>query len=171
MKKILSVFLACLVFVSAFGCLALAADGYKETYAISLDEETGKRMNIVPVKYPFEKNEDGSFVTLDSFYAAEGDDFYFLIVPVGSYLPDQTTRYKAYPQTIYVDIIKGREGPGVELNPDAEGVYCIENVTEDMVIMAYNLQEESLAWVKDFLLDFGNFFINLITWFFGLFKG
>lgn len=170
MKKVLSVFLACLMLVSVFGCIALADDAYKKTFAISLDEETSVRMTVIPVKYPVEKNEDGTFVTEDSYYAAEGSNFYFVVVTNGSYAFDQTTVLKAYPESIYVDIIKGREEPGIALVPDADGVYCLENVTEDMIITAYNLQDKSVAGIKDFLLNFGNFFINLINWFFGLFR-
>ncbi len=170
MKKIISVFLASLMLLSVFGCLGFAADGYKNTYSVNLEEETANRMIIVPVKYPVEKNEDGTFVTEDSYYVAEGDNFYFVVVPNGSYAFDQTTMLKAYPESIYVDVLQGRDAPGTVLSPDADGVYCLTNVTSDTVVTVYNLQDESLASVKDFLMNFANFFLNLFNWFFGLFR-
>lgn len=174
MKKIISVILACLMLFTAFGCIALAADGYTAAYTVSLDGGSAERMTIVPVKYPVEKNEDDSLVTLDSFYVAEGGDFHFIAVPNGSYRFDQTTCIKAFPESLYVDIIEGNEykadSPyGKIIEPDKEGVYTVSGIHEDTVIKVYNLQEDSLSDVKDFLLNFAQFFINLIKWFFGLF--
>ena len=43
--------------------------------------------------------------------------------------------------------------------------YC---VTEDIVVGVYNVSDESISDVKDFLFNMFNFFVNLIKWFFGL---
>ena len=47
------------------------------------------------------------------------------------------------------------------------------NVTEDIVVKVYNVSDEAIGGVKDFLFSMFKFFENLIRWFFALspFKG
>lgn len=183
MKKVLSVILAALMLISVCGVLAYAADDNAPTrsYTVTLDSDTAQRMSIISVKYPLEKDEDGNYVTA-SPYVAEGGDFHFIIVPKGSYRFDQTTTVKIFPETFYTDLLNGKDYTTAQTpdgsteyiwdyiyQPDADGVYTISGVTEDQVIKVYNLQEDSLSDIKDFLMNFAKFFRDLITWFFGLF--
>ncbi len=42
------------------------------------------------------------------------------------------------------------------------------NVSEDIVVKVYNVSDESIGNVKDFLFSMFKFFENLIRWFFAL---
>ena len=42
------------------------------------------------------------------------------------------------------------------------------NVTEDIVVKVYNVSDDSIGNVKDFLFSMFKFFENLIRWFFAL---
>lgn len=187
MKKFLSCFIALLMIISGFAVMASAADSYTKAHAITVAEESAKKIQLIPVEFPVEKDENGNpvFVPLDTSYVADGSDFHFILVCKGQYAFDQTTRVKVFPTSKYLDIIEGVEyedystetndqvkyktstGYGI-IEPDADGVYTIPAVAQDSCIYLYNYQEESIASVKDFLLNFYRFFLQLINWFFGL---
>lgn len=168
--------------------VAYAADGYVKAHTVTVAEDSAKKIKIIPVKYPLEIGEDGMPVAIDGSYVADGEDYHFIITTIGGNAFDQSTKVRAYPTSRYIDIIEGKDfefidktpdgkvidkaydpiaGYGV-LSPDKDGVYTITAVNQDLTISTANLQTKSIAGVKDFLLNFFQFFINWMKWFFGL---
>lgn len=174
--------------IMSLGCVAYAADGYTKAHAITVAEDSAKKIRITPVKYPLELDEEGFPVTIDGSYVADGEDYHFIITTIGGNAFDQTTKVRAYPTSRYLDIIEGVDFEFIEktpdgkivdkpydpvsgygvLSPDKDGVYTITSVNQDLTISTANLQSKSIAGVKDFLLNFFQFFINWMRWFFGL---
>jgi hypothetical protein len=168
MKKIIAIILSVLTLALACIPVAFAADSYTKAYSITtLDEQAGQ-FTI--------KNVDGT-----SNYVNEGGVFKFTIEYEGSYQPNDTTCYRAFrAATYYTDIINMTEDniadftfDGTDkLIPDENGVYTLgteaAGVTEDIVIVAYNLTNKNGSWIINLLTRMGQFFTDLINWFFGL---
>lgn len=154
MKKTIAVLFALVLAFSALSLTAAAADGYTKVYSVSVAPKCESMITITPT---------GSVP-----YAKEGEAFSFTVSTVGDYTFDQTTVIKVVPVSYATDIIKGEGDAAYIVYPDANGVYTISSVTEDMYVYASNLQTGSLASVKDFLFNFFYFIINYIKWFFGL---
>ena len=166
MKKIIALLLAalCLFCLTAPAFAAGAEDGATGAYTVTVAENSYDKFKIVPV------TDDGT-QTDETIYVKEGESFRFRIEFLHAFDQDQTTRFKAYPaKRYYADVIRDSVDPeyGVVLKPDGDGVYTLDNVTEDIVIEAYNLDDGSFPWLKDFLFDMFNFFKRLFQWFFGL---
>ncbi len=165
MKKIICVLLSALLLCSfAAFAAAAAGDGVTGAYTVTVAEDSAGKFKIVPIV-------DGEEVAEGKVYVKEGDSFRFKIEYLSEFSPDQTTRFRAFPaKTYYPDVVQDSVDPqyGVLLEPDADGVYTLDSVTEDIVIEAYNLNGGSFPWLKDFLLDMFNFFKRLMQWFFGL---
>lgn len=130
----------------------------------------------VMIFYKNDLDVDGALLMLEtdsplvptSCYARDGRDFVFALAAVGSYRFDQTTCIKTFPAGYETQILQG-EILGETLDPDADMLYTIPAVSCDTVIQAYNIQPDSISNVKDFLMNMGKFFRDLIIWFFGLF--
>ena len=156
MKKLLAIILAA---VTAFSCLSLvafAADGaYTDSYFVAVAPDCERKLAITSLS--------------DTNYVVEGGTFKFTAEPVNGYVFDQTTVLKVANTHYEADVVLGVESEyGYIIYPDADGVYTIENVEEDLYIYVANLEKASFADLKDFLLNMFNFFLNTIKWFFGI---
>lgn len=164
MKKIISVLLAALMLCGAFSAVSFAADdeeiGYTAAYTISIADWNDGEVELIP--------EEG--YTAD---VQKGNDFRFRLETYNGYNFDKTTVVKVLPAKTYApDLVLTNldAGYGVNLTPDENGVYTIDSVDEDLVIVVYNLQKGNLPEVKNFLYDLFHFFLRLFQWFFGLDK-
>lgn len=169
MKKVLAVILAAVMCVMCAVPAVLAADGsYTKAHSVTTLAEQSKMFTIVPVD-------------ADSNYVADGGTFKFKIEPTGGYEENDTTCYRAFAaDSYYVDIINGNEDNIAEftfdgrdhLIPDENGVYTIgtaqKGIDRDIVIVAYNLVNNGGSSIINFLTRLGQFFADLINWFFGL---
>lgn len=169
MKKVLAVILAAVMCVMCAVPAVLAADGsYTKAHSVTTLAEQSKMFTIVPVD-------------ADSNYVADGGTFKFKIEPTGGYEENDTTCYRAFAaDSYYVDIINGNEDNIAKftfdgrdhLIPDENGVYTIgtaqKGIDRDIVIVAYNLVNNGGSSIINFLTRLGQFFADLINWFFGL---
>lgn len=169
MKKALSVILAVVMCVMCTVPVALAADGsYTKAHTVSVLGEQQRMFRIVPVDS-------------ETSYVADGGVFRFKIEMLGSYAENDTTCYRAFAaDSYYVDIINANEEnladftfDGTDrLVPDENGIYTIgsaqKGIDRDIVIVAYNLVNKGGSSIINFLTQMGQFFANLINWFFGL---
>lgn len=157
MKKILSVLLAVMMFFSCVGIVAYAAedDAYTKSYFVAVAPDCAQKLAITSVS--------------GSNYVIEGGTFQFTAESVNGYVFDQTTVLKVANTHYEADVVFGVDSEyGYIIEPDANGVYTIENVNEDLYIYVANLEKASFADLKDFLLNMFNFFLNWMKWFFGL---
>lgn len=155
MKKTIAVILAVLAVFSCLSLTAAAADSYTKSYFVAVAPDCEDRLQITSLS--------------DSNYVIEGGTFKFTAEAVNGYMFDQTTVLKVANTSYTVDMILGEESEyGYIIYPDADGVYTIENVSEDLYIYAANLDKASFADLKDFLMNMFYFFLNLMKWFFGI---
>ena len=162
MKKILSVFLAALMIFGVFSAVAFAEDdiGYTAVYSVEVSDWNAGQIVITPV--------EGY-----DYYVEAGQEFKFTVTTINSYAFDQSTVIKVLPADTYApDLIFDNldVGYGEILTPDEDGVYTIDHVDENLIVAAFNLQQGSLPWVKDFVLDLLHFLLRVFQWFFGLSK-
>ena len=159
MKKIVSILL---VVILAFSCLAVIG--------AAAEENDGSFAEICSVMAAPESSEKIRVVGVDgSNYVKKGESFSFKIEILDDYVIDQTTVFKVANTHYAADLVlKGEKEYGYVIEPDANGVYTIENVEKDLYIYACNLEAESFASLKDFLFNMMNFFLNLMKWFFGV---
>ncbi len=157
MKKFLAVILAAL---TVFFCMAPAVfaaedDPYTKSFFVNVAPDCQEKLAITSLS--------------GSNYVIEGGTFQFTAEAVNGYVFDQTTVLKVANTHYEADVVLGVESEyGYIIYPDADGVYTIENVEEDLYIYVANLEKASFADLKDFLLNMFNFFLNLMKWFFGL---
>ncbi len=156
MKKIFAVLLAVITVFSCFALMAGAEDGaYTKSYSVTVAPDCQSKLAITSVS--------------GTNYVIEGGTFSFTAEAVNGYVFDQTTVLKVANTHYEADVVLGVESEyGYIIYPDADGVYTIENVSEDLYIYVANLEKASFADLKDFLLNMFNFFLNLMKWFFGL---
>lgn len=157
MKKILALILAVTAIFSCLSLVAFAADegSYTKSYSVTVAPDCTDKLALTSLS--------------GAAYVAEGGTFRFTVEAVNGYVFDQTTVLKVANTDYYVDVMTGVENDyGYIIEPDADGVYTIENVTEDMHIYVANLEKESFASLKDFLLNMFNFFLEAMKWFFGI---
>ena len=169
MKKVLAVILAVLMCVMCAVPVALAADGgYTKAHSVSVLREQQNMFTIIPV-------DSGTN------YVADGGVFRFKIAMKSGYALNDATCFRAFAaDTYYVDIINANEENMADftvdgtdrLISDENGVYTIgsaqKGITCDVVIVSYNLVNQSGSSIINFLTQMGKFFTNLINWFFGL---
>lgn len=156
MKKILAIVLAV---ITVFSCVSLVAsaadDAYTNSYFVEVAPDCASKLAITSLS--------------GTNYVVEGGTFQFTAEAVNGYVFDQTTVLKVANTHYSADVVLGVENEyGYIIYPDADGVYTVENVEEDLYIYAANLEKASFADIKDFLLNMLNFFMNAIKWFFGL---
>lgn len=157
MKKLLSVLLAVVCLFSCLSLVAFAADddAYTNSYFVSVAPDCQDKLAITSVS--------------GSNYVIEGGTFKFTAEAVNGHVFDQTTVLKVANTHYEADVVLGVDSEyGYIISPDADGVYTIENVTEDLYIYVANLEKASFADLKDFLLNMFNFFLNWMKWFFGI---
>lgn len=157
MKKLISVMLAVIIALSCCSLMAFAADGdnFTNSYLVSVAPACAEKLAIESVS--------------GSNYVVEGGTFQFTAEAINGHMFDQTTVLKVANTHYEADVILGVESEyGYIIEPDAKGVYTIENVEEDLYIYVANLEKESFADLKDFLMNMMNFFLNLMKWFFGV---
>lgn len=156
MKKILAIVLAVITVFSCFSFAVFAADDvYTKSYFVSVAPDCQDRLALTSVS--------------GTNYVIEGGTFKFTVEAVNGYVFDQTTVLKVANTHYEVDVILGVESEyGYIIEPDANGVYTIENVSEDLYIYVANLEKASFADLKDFLMNMFYFFVDVIKWFFGL---
>ena len=156
MKKILSVLLAVLLLGACLiPAFAAADEGYTQIYTVRVASAYAKMIEIEPV------GEDNT--------VKQGDSFRFAVKYLGSYLPDVSTKIKAYPAS-YPHDLYFRDDDTTEcytLTCDELGIYTIENVQEDMYIVALSLQEKQFSNLKDMLFSFLN---SILEFFRKIFK-
>ena len=159
MKKILSVFLAVLVLMSAFGMIAAAVgeSGYIPVYTVSVNGDSAGKIDIIGLEDP-------------NNTVVHGRPFYFTVEYLGGYRPDSTTVIKCYPASYMPDLVVTPEDSTeiTTLTPDANGIYTIPSVTEDYYVGVYNVSTSQFASIKDMLVSFYNAFIALIKRLFNL---
>lgn len=168
MKKVLAVILAAVICLMCAAPAALAADGYTKAHSVTVLKEQQKMFKVVPVDS-------------DTNYVTDGGVFRFKIEMIGSYAENDATCYRAFAaDTYYVDIINANEDNMADftvdgkdrLIPDENGVYTVgsaqKGITCDIVIVSYNLVNKGGSSIINFLTQLGQFFTNLINWFFGL---
>lgn len=157
MKKILAIVLAV---ITAFSCLSLVAfaaeDGaYTNSYFVAVAPDCENKLAITSLS--------------GSSYVVEGGTFKFTADAVNGHVFDQTTVLKVANTHYEADVVLGVESEyGYIIYPDADGVYTIENVQEDLYIYVANLEKASFADLKDFLMNMFYFFLNMMKWFFGI---
>lgn len=156
MKKFLAVLLAVITALSCFAFVASAADdAYTKSFFVSVAPECEEKLAITSLS--------------GTNYVIEGGTFQFTAEAVNGYVFDQTTVLKVANTHYSADVILGVESEyGYIIEPDADGVYTIENVSEDLYIYVANLEKAQMADLKDFLMNMFYFFLNLMKWFFGL---
>ena len=157
MKKTIAVLLAVLTVFSCFGFAVCAAENnpYTKSFFVSVAPDCQDKLAITSLT--------------GSNYVIEGGTFQFTAEAVNGYVFDQTTVLKVANTHYEADVVLGVESEyGYIIYPDADGVYTIEGVSEDLYIYVANLEKASFADLKDFLLNMFNFFLNLMNWFFGL---
>ncbi len=156
MKKILAVVLAVITVFSCFSLAVFAADdAYTKSYFVSVAPDCQDKLAITSLS--------------DTYYVIEGGTFKFTAEAVNGYVFDQTTVLKVANTHYEMDVVLGVDSEyGYIVEPDADGVYTIENVQEDLYIYVANLEKSSFADLKDFLLNMFNFFVDAIRWFFGI---
>ncbi len=156
MKKLLAIVLAV---IAAFSCLSLVAfaadDAYTNSYFVAVAPDCENKLAITSLS--------------GSNYVIEGGTFKFTAEAVNGHVFDQTTVLKVANTHYEADVVLGVESEyGYIIYPDADGVYTIENIQEDLYIYAANLEKASFADLKDFLMNMFYFFLNTIKWFFGI---
>ena len=164
MKKLLSVFLAALLLIGSMSVIAYAEDdeeiGYSASYTVSIASWNDGQVLVVPAEgYGYE--------------VERGQPYKFTLEPYNGYAFDQTTVVRVLPAKTYApDLVLTNldAGYGETLTPDADGVYTIDAVNEDLVVAVYNITKGSLPGVRNFLFDMFQFFLRLFQWFFGLKK-
>ena len=157
MKKVLALVLAMVSVLSCFAFVAAAADGdaYTESYFVAVAPDCSNKLAIISLT--------------DTNYVVEGGTFKFTVEAINGYVFDQTTVLKVANTHYSADVVLGVESEyGYIIYPDADGVYTIENVSEDLYIYAANLEKASFADLKDFLMNMFYFFLNTMKWFFGI---
>ena len=162
MKKLLSVFLAALMLCGVFSVAVWAEDdaSYTPVYSVSVSGWNAGQIEITPAEGYGE-------------YVEAGKDFKFTVTTVNGYAFDQTTVIKVLPARTYgPDFVLTNLDVGYDevLTPDENGVYTVDRVAEDLIVVAYNLEHGSLPGVKDMVLNLLKFFLRLFQWFFGLKK-
>ena len=156
MKKILAVVLAVITVFSCFAIVSFAADdSYTNSYFVAVAPECEEKLAIHSLS--------------GTSYVIEGGTFKFTAEAVNGHVFDQTTVLKVANTHYEADVVLGVESEyGYIIYPDADGVYTIENVEEDLYIYAANLEKASFAGLKDFLMNMFYFFLNAMKWFFGI---
>ena len=157
MKKLISVVLAVIIALSCCSLIVFAAEGdnFTNSYFVSVAPACEEKLAITSVS--------------GTNYVVEGGTFQFTAEAVNGHAFDQTTVLKVANTHYEADVVLGVESEyGYIIEPDKDGVYTIENVSEDLYIYVANLEKESFATLKDFLMDMMNFFLNLMKWFFGV---
>ena len=157
MKKLVSVVLAVIIALSCCSLIGFAAedDNYTKSYFVIVAPDCQEKLAITSLS--------------GSEYVIEGGTFQFTAEAINGHVFDQTTVLKVANTHYEMDVVLGVDSEyGYIIEPDAEGVYTIENVEEDLYIYVANLEKESFATLKDFLMNMMNFFLNLMKWFFGV---
>lgn len=156
MKKLLAVVLAVITAFSCFALVAFAADdSYTNSYFVAVAPECEEKLAIHSLS--------------GTSYVIEGGTFQFTAEAVNGHVFDQTTVLKVANTHYEADVVLGVESEyGYIIYPDADGVYTIENVEEDLYIYVANLEKASFAGLKDFLMNMFYFFLNAMKWFFGI---
>lgn len=174
MKKALSLLLtALLVFGLCAAAFAASENGATAAYRVTAASDSDYKIELIRMIPATGADGEAAFAEAgeDMPYVEAGQPYYFKVETVGGYAFDQTTQIRVYPaSSYYADLMNDTVDPeyGTALTPDENGVYTIDAVNEDLVVAAVNLQQGSLSWVKDFILDLLNFFKNLTRWLFGL---
>ena len=140
MKKFISCFLA---LIMIFGCFSLcaAADGYTKAFLITVEEDSAKKIRLVPVEceadpsaafgYSPVYNEDGTAkIRTDSegktnTYVEDGKPFFFYYETLSDNKADYTTRLRAFPASHYLDIVEGADFDDAEIYDSEEDTYGI----------------------------------------------
>ncbi len=156
MKKLVAVMLAVITAFSCFALVAFAADdSYTNSYFVAVAPECEEKLAIHSLS--------------GTSYVIEGGTFQFTAEAVNGHVFDQTTVLKVANTHYEADVVLGVESEyGYIIYPDADGVYTIENVEEDLYIYVANLEKASFAGLKDFLMNMFYFFLNAMKWFFGI---
>ena len=157
MKKLVSVVLAVIIALSCCSLIGFAAEdnNYTKSYFVIVAPDCQEKLAITSLS--------------GSEYVIEGGTFQFTADAINGHVFDQTTVLKVANTHYEMDVVLGVDSEyGYIIEPDAEGVYTIENVEEDLYIYVANLEKESFASLKDFLFNMMNFFLNLMKWFFGV---
>ena len=158
MKKLTSVLLAVIIAFSCLAVIAFAADeeaGFSDVFAVNVAPESSAKLEITSLS--------------GSNYVRKGESFSFTAKAIGDYVFDQTTVLKVANTHYAADLVlNGTREYGYILEPDANGVYTVENVQEELYIYACNLETSTFAGLKDFLLGMFNFFLDMMKWFFGV---
>lgn len=154
-RKILSIFLASLLVFSFAAFTAGAEDAPAVCTVVPVDDT----FVIVPV------NGAPSYVNY-------GEPFSFTIVPTSDKSFNTTTRVKYYDADRYPDMLAGAQASDYNdyIYPDANGVFTIPSVTEDLVVEVFNYYSTGNSSIVDFVYGLFNFFITWMRWFFGLGK-
>lgn len=163
MKKLISVALAVIIAFSCFTLIGFATEGddaandsnFTKSYFVNVAPDCQEKLAITSVS--------------GTYYVIEGGTFQFTAEAINGHTFDQTTVLKVANTHYEADVVMGVESEyGYIIEPDADGVYTIENVEEDLYIYVCNLEKESFADLKDFLFNMMKFFRDLMKWFFGV---
>lgn len=154
MKKLISIIL-CAVFMLSFAAFTAGAEEAPVVCTVVAAEST---YVLVPVN--------------GVSYVNCGEPFSFTIAPTGDNSFNTTTRVKVYDADRYPDLLAGQENHEYNdyLYPDANGVYTIPSVNEDLVVQVYNYYSSGNSSIVDFVYGLLNFFVTWMKWFFGLGK-
>ena len=156
MKKLIALVLAAITLYTCMSVAVFAADeGFTDSYFVSVAPDCQNKLAITSLS--------------GTEYVVAGGTFQFTAEPVNGYVFDQTTVLKVANTHYEVDVVLGVDSEyGYIIEPDANGVYTIENVQEDLYIYVANLEKASFADLKDFLLNMFRFFLDWMKWFFGI---
>lgn len=182
MKKILSCLLAVIMAFSCLGIAVYAADTVNDNYTKSyfVDVAPNFRSMIRIRKYDPEQGvpdkSDPDYVDPGYvvYYVKPGEKFQFTLEVGGGYRMDQSTvvkyanTHKQADMITHMDDQNGNYDNGTIIYPDANGVYTIPEVNEDIYVYTGLLNKRNISDVKDFLMNLFGFFRDLLLWFFGV---
>ena len=158
MKKLISVLLAVII---AFSCCVIAVSaaddsGYDKAYFVTVAEAHREKLRIIPLS--------------GQYYVIAGGTFQFTVEPLNDYVFDRTTGIRVATTHYESDMINGADSEyGYILEPDANGVYTITEVNEDLYIYPVNLETSLFAGLKHFLFGMFDFFFEALKGFLDLF--
>ena len=153
MKRILAVVLAALLTLSCFAFAGSAAENdaeYKKTYVVKVAPASEAKIVITSLT--------------GSNYVIEGDTFQFTVETINGYVFDVSSGIRIADTHYEAGILDnlGNDASYI-LEPDADGVYTITNVTEDLYVYASSTETSMFAGLKDFLFGiFGGIFSVII---------
>ena len=175
MKKVLCILLCALIAFSGLGLYAAAEDGLVDVFYVELDDDAVGYV-LIPLNADGQYNStyktDDDDIANGSFYVPDGGTIRFVVEYTGSYAPNFMTTVRYIASNRFKGAMNGdpalAENEAQLLTPDANGVYTISNITEDICVTVYNVKESGLSSIIDFVKQLIAFLADVLMKFFGI---